>query len=260
MNLLDKYNLKWEDRFKIIPFKIRVKINSDFFEKFKERGDNEILFKDHPRLIDENGNKTEKLVILGDTRDGHVIESGEDEKGRYHIFQAKKSDLKKIKGMAIAKDKMVKLSFLNKLQIDLVKPGIELNEIESIEKEIDTLFVDIFDLESKPNKVENPHPSIFADGVFEVFEKWIETTKEMPQKSLSFIFQQLKTENNLRLTNFKDLLNWSNDNGYIDKVNFDRMMLEGCFVSPSKILSKGRKSQYQTMLDNHFPNFGNNLL
>ena len=195
MNLLDKYNLKLEDRFNIIPFETRVKINSNFFDKFKERGDIKKLFKDHPRLIDENGNRTEKLVILGDTRDGHVIESGEDEKGRYHIFQAKKTDLEKIKGMAIAKDKMVKMSFLNKLQIDYVKPGIELDELEKIEKEIDALFVDIFDLNDKKiNEPSKKTPLWLSVGVH--FAKGeIEKLYKNDKNSFSQIAKKLGNEN-----------------------------------------------------------------
>ena len=66
-------------------------------------------------------------------------------------------------------------------------------------------------------------------------------------KKLSFIFQKLKEEDKLRKTDFKSLLSWSLENGYIEEEVCQKMFEIGSFHSPSKILTKGRKELYYTI-------------
>tara|TARA_B110000902_G_C14200661_1_gene547607 strand:- start:307 stop:1056 length:750 start_codon:yes stop_codon:yes gene_type:complete len=113
----------------------------------------------------------------------------------------------------------------------------------------------IFSLEDEKKKINETHPAIFEDGVFEIFKKWIEISKETPNKKLSFIFQKIKKDNLLRKSTFKDLINWASKNNFIDDESYIEMLELGHFVSPSKILSQGRLDKYQTMLENHFPEF-----
>ncbi|MDO6736502.1 hypothetical protein [Wenyingzhuangia sp. 2_MG-2023] len=98
-------------------------------------------------------------------------------------------------------------------------------------------------------KVTNLHPSIFEDGAFEIFETWINKQFEPdPIKNISFIFQKLKVENKLRTKDFKGLSNWALDKKYIEQNTFDILQTNGCFLSPSKILTKGRIKTYNSII------------
>lgn len=107
-------------------------------------------------------------------------------------------------------------------------------------------------------QVENIHPKIFENGVFEIFEKWIEISTDNSYYKLSFIFQKLKQDEQLRTTAFKPLLSWCSENEIFTDEDYGDILIRNNFVSPTKVLTKGREKEYQTMLDNHFPNFSKN--
>jgi hypothetical protein len=103
-------------------------------------------------------------------------------------------------------------------------------------------------LEDKGNEVINAHPSIFENGGFEIFLKWIDASNDELDKKLSFIFQKLKEENKLRTTTFKKLSEWSFENKYLDETTYNKLLISGSFLSPSKILTKNRVELYNQML------------
>lgn len=108
-------------------------------------------------------------------------------------------------------------------------------------KENKELSKEVKELEPTNN---NPHPSIFEDEAFNVFEKWINTSKDTQEKRISFIFQKLKKEGKLRNTTFKILSEWAFKNNYIDETNYNKLLVSDCFLSPSKILTKKRLDIY----------------
>ena len=87
----------------------------------------------------------------------------------------------------------------------------------------------------KINEAKNLHPSIFEDGGFEIFLKWINASNDELDKKISFIFQKLKQENKLRTTNFKKLSEWSFNNKYLNEITYKKLLVDGAFLSPSKI-------------------------
>jgi len=164
---------------------------------------------------------------------------------------------------AVAKnhDKLkILLSNVEKFDIDLTAEEI-VNDMFNIpsHKKISKNFkkfkqlieLELNKKESKKQPNENLHPSIFEEGAFEIFLKWINHSyNDDPDKKISFIFQKLKTENKLRNTNFKKLSEWANKNKYIDDNTFDKLLSNGSFISPSKILTKGRVNLYNSILGN----------
>ena len=96
----------------------------------------------------------------------------------------------------------------------------------------------------------NPYPSIFEDGAFEIFKKWMDISNDNEYKNISFIIQKLKEENKLRNTNYKVLSKWANENGFLSNKYYEILNIEGCFVSPSHILTKNRLQLYNSILSN----------
>src|SRR5690554_228844 len=102
-----------------------------------------------------------------------------------------------------------------------------------------------------PMNKNNSHESIFENGAFDIFQKWMNTNiNEDPKKKISFIFQKLKNENQIRNSNFKDILNWLEANNYLDKEIIIPFREDGYFISPSKILTKSRIAIYNSIIAN----------
>jgi hypothetical protein len=120
-----------------------------------------------------------------------------------------------------------------------------INHAETFNKKDSDSLVEI-------NKVEkiNKHFSIFEDGAFEKFIEWINRSNDQPRMKISFIFQKLKEEGELRNTNFKKLSEWAYKNDYLDKDTYQELLLAGSFLSPSKILTKGRITLYNSITGN----------
>ncbi|MCG8806628.1 hypothetical protein G1K57_00435 [Tenacibaculum finnmarkense] len=98
-------------------------------------------------------------------------------------------------------------------------------------------------------KEKNIHPDIFKDGAFEIFTKWMEISNNDKQhRKISFIIQKLKQENKLNTTVSKILIEWLNNNNYIDKkVYADFFKIKYDFVSAKNVFSKGRLALYNTI-------------
>jgi hypothetical protein len=103
--------------------------------------------------------------------------------------------------------------------------------------------------EGKGNEVINAHPNIFENGGFEIFLKWIDASNDELDKKLSFIFQKLKQENKLRTTTFKKLSEWSFENKYLNETTYNKLLISGSFLSPSKILTKSRLELYNSIIE-----------
>ena len=125
------------------------------------------------------------------------------------------------------------------------KPFLE--KLDNLLSELNGISED--EKNTSKEKVINLHPSIFEDGAFEIFETWINKQLEPnPIKNISFIFQKLKDENKLRTKDFKGLSNWALENKYIEQNTFNILQTNGCFLSPSKILTKGRIKTYNSII------------
>lgn len=167
---LSKYDLSWENRYDILTVEVRHRIIDDLKEPFKKRGSElKKLIDEHPRLIDEKGNSTDRLLITNNKHiDGHIIEKGSDQNGNYAIFQAN-NRIENEQWQHIIKTRE-KLSLLAKLQRSLNESNIDYLKIQEAKKEIDTLFVEVFDINSTNPKVNTELPeyceigSLFAQG------------------------------------------------------------------------------------------------
>lgn len=111
-------------------------------------------------------------------------------------------------------------------------------------------FINFLDGKIPPKKNENPHPQIFEDGAFEIFNKWLDISNDKQDKRISFIIQKLKQEGKLRKTAFKDVVVWAYQNNFIEESNYNKMLIKGFFHSPSQILTKGRLELYSTIKHN----------
>lgn len=110
--------------------------------------------------------------------------------------------------------------------------------------------IDLSDTNTTEKITKTNTEDIFKNGGFEIFEKYLSIdTGDNLKKKISFIFQQLKKEDKLRVTNFKILSEWAYNNRFIDKCTYGFLLQDGCFISPSKILTKGRTEKYNLMLN-----------
>lgn len=249
MNLAEKHNIKWESRYDILTVEVRAKILSDLYEPFKERGKKEDLLnkQNHPRLIDENGNETNKLLIAGNIRDGHQIMEGFDEKGYYIIFQAKKNEISKVKALAVVEDKKIKLSELAKLQYDLVKPRITLKEFNKTQSKIDELFTDIFDIENHNTKI-NKYPRLFKDA--DTYFKFIEYTKKHiveHYSDYSYLFQRLLNDELIYPTKHLEFMKWLHKEQFITLKYFELFTEKINFKSFKKSTSIHRENNFNNI-------------
>lgn len=138
----DAIEMSFENRYKVFSIESRAKYIDELYEPYKVRGLQEIVLKDSP-----------KHQYSDDRKDGYIISQGIDEKGYYAIFLPTENEYKKIKAFAEIKDKLVKLSELANLQRQLTKRNKTLVELNSIEKKIDELYIDVFG--NKTNLVLN---------------------------------------------------------------------------------------------------------
>lgn len=89
---------------------------------------------------------------------------------------------------------------------------------------------------------------IFLGNGFDVFHEYM--NEHIPDSQLykiSFIVQKLKEEGKMIVTNSKQLTIWANDNGYLDNFTYERLLIDACFLSPSKVLTKNRLKRYNEL-------------
>lgn len=174
MSLLEKFSIDWDSRYNILSLETRVRIAEELLEPFKIR-DKKVYEKEienRPRLIDENGNKTNKLLAGVNERNGQILSMGRDEKGFYAIFQPRKNEIKKLESYLCVEDKIKKLSILSKLQHELVSYDITYEDFTAKQKEIDELFRDVFELSNTHFEKDLNFPfycevgALFAQGLF----------------------------------------------------------------------------------------------
>ncbi len=152
------YTIHWENRYNILPIKVREKIMDGLKEPFKKRGEERLrLIKEHPRLIDDSGNPTESLFINNDKYiNGHLIEDGFDDYGSYSIFQPK-NRIENEKWHIIL-EKKKKLSELVILQRNLTKQNTSYSELKATKALIDQLFCEIFNVNTKKESKKEDYP------------------------------------------------------------------------------------------------------
>lgn len=137
----DVIEMSFENRYKVFSNESRIKYIDELYEQYKVRGLQEIVLKNSP-----------KYQYSDDRKDGYIISQGIDEKGYYAIFLPTENEYKKIKVFAEIKDKLVKLSELANLQRQLTERNKTLAELNLIEKEIDKLYIDVFENKTTDTK------------------------------------------------------------------------------------------------------------
>jgi hypothetical protein len=167
---------------------------------------------------------------------------------------------KDIKDFILLRFDEVKLILRDNFHIDILKSPLK----KQIKKTINILENSINHTETfntkgtnsdslvEINKVEkiNKHYSIFEEGAFDEFLKWIIKSNDEPKKKISFIYQKLKEEDKIRTTNFKKFSEWAYNNDYLDEDTYSELLIDGSFLSPSKILTKGRRELYNQIIQN----------
>lgn len=174
----DACEMTFENRYKVFSIENRVKYADKLYEPYKVRELPKVALKNRP-----------KHQSLDDRKEGYIFSFGIDEKGYYEILLPTENEYEKIKAFAKIKDKIAKLSKLANLQRQLTKRRKTLAELESIEKEIDELYIDVFEEKTKSipfeidikkteilkNKNEsNLHNNIFSNNGFELFSYILE--------------------------------------------------------------------------------------
>jgi len=243
--VLKKYNLDWENRYEIISIELRNKIIDELEEPFKKRGlEREKLINEHPRLIDENGNKTSKLIITSNKYlDGHIIYDGSDEKGVYSLFQPK-NRLENEKWKYV-KDKSEKLSKLYFLQIKLTETNINYSKIQNVKDEIDILFIDIFNIN---NKDDFPYPHLFKNK--SIYSKFLEYTKRNIidyYSDYSYLYQRLLNDKLIFHIKHLDFMKWLCDEKFISEKFYDEFIKKGNFKSFKKSSSAQRENNFNNI-------------
>lgn len=126
----DAFEMTFENRYKVFSIEKRAKYIDELYEPYKVRG---LVLKNSPKYQ------------YSDVREeGYIISQGFDENGYYRIFLPTENEYEKIKIFAEIKDKLVKLSELANLQRQLTARNKTYSELNSIQKKIDELYVDIF--------------------------------------------------------------------------------------------------------------------
>ena len=248
MNLSEKHNIKWENRYNVLSIEARHKVIEKLIEPFKKRGvERKELIDAHPRLINENGKPTERLVIINNKYiDGHIIENGFDESGAYSIFQAKNSTKNEQWKEII--EKREKLSFLAKKQRKLLESDITFSDIQTTKNEIDTLFLEIFGIENtniKKTTSENPElpkyceiGSLFAQGFLHLKENHPYFKKER-FKSYSQLAKHIRSEvleNDTGVRQYiSDTLSGSGQKNFYQSKGMMKKVVEYCQLKNIKI-------------------------
>lgn len=89
---------------------------------------------------------------------------------------------------------------------------------------------------------------IFLGNGFDVFHEYMNThILDSQLYKISFIIQKLKQEGKMGITNCKELTIWAKDNGYLDNFTYERLLIDACFLSPSKVLTKNRLKRYNEL-------------
>lgn len=97
--------------------------------------------------------------------------------------------------------------------------------------------------------IKNPHPTIFVDGAFEIFQLLINKFSDKTEyQKISFIVQKLKAEEKLITTNCKKLSHWLLENSFIDKDTYNQININNYFISPAKILTQKRLDLYNSII------------
>lgn len=184
----------YEDRFKVLPLEWRHQYVESLYEPYKVWGTWDEVFKDYPKLIDVDGNETDKLfVAYAKHYNGSLMRWEKTENGFYAIFEPKEDEIKKIEAFALfekTRENLAKLAHLQKSLSERSKSYEELNETK---EEIGVLFASIFDTD-KTNLipvVPNPYPRIFrSDFAYCLFEKF---RAEITNKHVeySFIYRKM---------------------------------------------------------------------
>lgn len=244
MDLAKKHNIKWENRYDVLTVEVRHRIIDELIEPLKKRGaELERLINEHPRLIDENGKPTERLVILGNKYiDGHIIEKGFDQKGNYAIFQAKNRAENEQWQYILNKRK--KLSILAQLQRSLNEVNIDYSIIQAKKKEIDTLFVDVFEIENN-NKTTNPYPYLFKEN--NTYINFIDYTRRHIvdyYSDYSYLYQRLLNDKLIFYIKHLDFMKWLYDEKFISEKFYDDFLKKGNFKSFKKSSSAQRENNF----------------
>lgn len=248
MDLSKKLGVKWEDRYDVIlPLEVRHKFIEELKEPFKKRGtERERLIKQHPKLIDEKGEITDKLVITNNKYiNGHIIFEGYDEKGVYSVFQANNSaDNKKWKRIESLSEK---LSLLAKYQRDLLRSDITFSEIEDTEKQIDILFIEIFNFDITTIQ-ENPYPKLFKQTkVFFHFKEYIGKHIVENYVDYSYLFQRMLKEELIYSIKHLDFIKWLHEEKFITEKYYNEFTEKGGFRSLKKSSSTQRENNYNNI-------------
>lgn len=247
MNLAEKHNVKWGNRYDVLTVEFRHKIIDDLKEQFKKRGTElKKLIDEHPRLIDENGNATDRLIIVNNKYvDGHIIYQGTDEKGFYAIFQAKNRDENEQWKYIIKKqEKLLELSIL---QRSLNESNIDYSKIQETKKKIDVLFVEVFDIEN--NEIQaNPYPHLFKEAdVYHKFNEYIQKHIVEYYSDYSYLFQRLLNDKLIYPTKHLDFMKWLHDEEFITIKFFELFIEKTHFKSLKKSTSIQRENNFNNI-------------
>lgn len=106
---------------------------------------------------------------------------------------------------------------------------------------------ELIKLEQKKRGKENQYPDIFdcennnAFILFKIYSRRhiIETVKDY-----SFIFQKMLSENLIRDTKHKTFIKWLKRNNHIDDSEYNKLMIEGSFISLPKSENYNRLHNY----------------
>lgn len=214
--IFDKHNITLDTIFKPIDDDIRNKINEELMEPFKKRErDRDKLLKKHPKIIDSNGNETEKLAVFDSGfLNGKIIEDGYDNKGTYSIFApiTREEEKKWNYTLSIQED----IAYLNKLQNDLLRTNKSESEKLNIEKEIINLYLKLTQQQTKSVKENNHNIEWKANQIetIELIKALIEngSIKGKQKDIINFFSETLKIDIKYSDKQIQDIKNRKNGN------------------------------------------------
>lgn len=251
INNNDAFEMSFKNRYKVFPIKNRAKYIDELYEPYKVRGLQEIVLKNSP-----------KYQYSDDRKEGYIISQGIDEKGYYAIFLPAENEYEKIKAFAEIKDKLVKLSELANLQRQLTKRNKTLLELNSIEKEIDKLYIDIFGnnktiewntaIEISHKNTTKLHSHIFCNDGFELFEYILENhiasiNKRGRYSDIAYYYWKMY-EDNYIIQRPQIFINW-----FLE--TYQELISK--LKTKNEVENPNRKKHYSTSLDNFKKTFNN---
>lgn len=229
--------MTFENRYKMFSFDIRAKYICELYEPYKVRGVQEDVLKGSP-----------KYQYPHDRKEGYLLSQGVDKKGYYAIFLPTENEYEKIKVFAEINEKLVKLSELANLQRQLTARNKTLSELNSIEKKIDELYINVFDNEILSNA--NPFPEVFKgddNTNYLVFKSYTEKYVIDKYADYSFLFQKMKKDNRLHSIQHFYFMKWLKKNIFITEKTFDEFVRKGTFST--KYSSANRLNNYLLVLN-----------